>query len=236
MKKNKLILLIFLSFITLMSLNLNAQETDKTQTKKEYKTLFSDSDGHIDHGFFGGVNVAYSQIDAKPAISIGGRIAWLINHKFALGIAGNGFFNNMQDRHSDNIDDYFLAGGYGGLFIQPIISPHSPIHVSFPIVFGIGGVVMESWKDIDYYHDDENDHYSDYYDDEVLLVFEPGIEVDFNLISFMRMSVGASYRLTSDVKLEYNYLNDAGDIQTVTANSNAMNGFNFKIGMYFGMF
>jgi len=52
----------------------------------------------------------------------------------------------------------------------------------------------------------------------------------------MRMSVGASYRLTSDVKLEYNYLNGAGDIQTVTANNNSMNGFTFKLGLYFGKF
>lgn len=237
MKNHKLIATLFFAAIIFMSLSSKAQETDQPTPKKEYKTLFADKDGHIDHGFFGGVNFAYSQIDDKPAIAIGGRLAWLINHKFALGLTGNGFFNNMQARHSDDINDFFLAGGYGGLFIQPIISPNSPIHISFPIVFGIGGVVMESWEHIEYYDEDDHVHYSDYYfDDDILLVFEPGIEVDFNLISFMRMSIGASYRLTNDLKLEYNYIDDDGAHKTIAANKTAMNGFTFKLGLYFGKF
>ncbi len=234
--KKKNILPLFIAFIVFISLSSKAQETEQTTQKKEYRTLFADKDGHIEHGLFGGVNFAYSQIDAKPAMSIGGRLAWLINHKFALGLTGNGFFNNMQARHSNDVSDYFLAGGYGGLFIQPIIYPNSPVHVSFPIIFGVGGIVMESWEHIEY-EDYNHGHYPDYYyDEDILLVFEPGIEVDFNLVKFMRMSIGASYRLTNDLILEYSYPTEDGPINRLVANKTAMNGFTFKLGMYFGKF
>ncbi|NQU88650.1 MAG: hypothetical protein HQ541_23140, partial [Mariniphaga sp.] len=88
-----------------------------------------------------------------------------------------------------------LAGGYGGIFIEPIIGSRLPVHVSFPILFGIGGVALvedSGWWDHNYNYDSESDVY---------LVFEPSAEIEVNLTKFLRAAGYVSYRYTSDVEL-----------------------------------
>ena len=59
-------------------------------------------------------------------------------------------------------------------------------------------------------------------------MFEPGVELEFNLVKFFRLAVGASYRLTNGVILKYNFNRD---IRT-----NALNAFNFYVIFKFGKF
>lgn len=248
MKTSKLLSVLLAAFIV-VSQGLYAQE-DKTkeveeiQTKKEakastsneMKTLFSDKDGHAVHGGFLGVTLAYSLIEDKPAIQVGGRIAWVINHSFAMGFAGNGFFNNLDKSGAYGSSDYNLVGGYGGLFFQPIFFPKSPIHVSFPIILGIGGIAVNHYEEFNRYHWDEDyNSYDYYYDSDVFLVLEPGIDIEFNMLAFMRMSVGASYRFTNNVNLLYIYNEDNID-HTIIIDPYSMNNFSFRITMLFGWF
>ena len=43
---------------------------------------------------------------------------------------------------NDHPLNYTLAGGYGGIFIEPILGGTKPVHVSFPVLFGVGGVTL----------------------------------------------------------------------------------------------
>ena len=96
------------------------------EDNNEFKTLFGDK--HISHGGYGAITVNYSQIDNKDAIMIGGRGAWIIGHGFALGFAGTGFLNDYHysDALHSNVN---LAGGYGGILLEPIIFPKFPVHI-----------------------------------------------------------------------------------------------------------
>ncbi len=203
----------------------------------EMKTLFSNSSGSkISHGGYGSFSIGYSQIDGKDAIQLGGRAAWIANHKFAIGLAGYGFFNSVQKSYSDIEDpsNYFITGGYGGLFFEPILMPNKPVHVSFPIILGVGGVTAvqsQNWSSSSSYNKNV-----DYYDADAFLVLEPGVDIEFNIVKFFRVALGASYRFTNGVDLRYKYLDNDYNEQIIRVDKNALDSFTFNIGFKFGWF
>ena len=202
--------------------SISAQENQKAQeNQNEYKTIFTKkNDSKIDNGGYGAFGIGYTVIDGKNAMQLSFKGAWVIDHHFALGLAGYSFFNNLDKTTSS--DDYFLAGGYGGFYFEPIIAPQSSVHVSFPILIGGGGVstVPENYWDSDF------DRYR--YDYDIFFVFEPGVEIEFNVVKFFRLAVGSSYRLTNGVILKYPMGNDVP--------VKALDGFNFYVIFKFGKF
>ena len=213
----KIKILLIIGFSLLIFSAISAQEN-----QNEYKTIFTKkNDQKVDHGGYGSFGIGYTQIDGKNAMQLSFKGAWVIDHHIALGLAGYSFFNNL-DKKSANSNEYFLAGGYGGFYFEPIIFPQSSVHLSFPILIGGGGVstIPEDYNDWDY------GKYK--YDYDIFFVFEPGVEIEFNVVKFFRLAVGASYRLTNGVILKYPFGNDV-DV-------NALNGFNFYVNFKFGKF
>ena len=211
MKATGILLLVLLLFSTALTF---AQEN-----QNEYRTIFNSSgDKKSSHGGYGAFSMGYSNINGSGAMLWGLKGAWVIDHHIALGMAGYGFVNNLGN--NNNLLDLYLGGGYGGFYFEPIIAPNSPVHVSFPILIGGGGVAAFS---ADYW----DIGYDDYFYD-IFFVFEPGVEVEFNLASFFKLAVGTSYRFTNGVILNYP-LN--GGIS-----ENALNAFNFYVIFKFGKF
>jgi len=230
----KTIITLVLAF--LFSSFLQAQENDE-----EMRLLFNKKDKpeneKIDNGGYGAISFGWTQIEGKNAMLIGARAAWIANHHFALGFAGNGFFNDFYNGDTYKPDEYFLAGGYGGILVEPIILPMSPVHVSFPILFGMGGVTAAppgNWDEYDphggYYYDNY------YYDTDFFFVFQPGVEAEFNITKFFRIAVGGSYRLTDGINLRYKYFDSNNEEQIISVSSNALNSFNANITFKFGWF
>lgn len=213
MKAKELLIIVF---SVLISVGISAQEN-----QNEYKTIFNKKeDQKVDHGGYGSFGVGYTQIDGKNAMQLSFKGAWVIDHHIALGLAGYSFFNNL-DKEAANTNDYFLAGGYGGFYFEPIIFPQSSVHLSFPIFIGGGGVSTIP--------NDYNDwNYSYKYDYDIFFVFEPAVEIEFNVVKFFRLAVGTSYRLTNGVILSYPYGNEVS--------ANALDGFNFYMIFKFGKF
>jgi len=231
---------IFTLFIALFSvILLQAQE------EEEMKLLFNKKDKpeaekqKIANGGYGSISVGWTQIDSKNAMVIGARAAWIANHHFALGLAGRGFFNNLDNQqyfdqsYNPNYDpNYSLSGGYGGLLLEPILAPMSPVHVSFPVLIGAGGVATTpaNW---DYYSYNYNS-YS--YNVNAYFVLEPGVDVEFNITKFFRVALGGSYRYTSNIYLQHKYLNNADETVYENVPTNALRGFNVDVSLKFGWF
>ncbi len=196
--------------------------------QNEYATIFTEkNDGAIDHGFYGSFGFGYTNIDNKDALLFNMKGAWVINHNFAMGLAGYGFSNHLNKSNLTN--DYFLGGGYGGFYFEPILFPESQVHVSFPILIGGGGI---STIPSNYYNNDfeEFNHNFDdiFYDYDAFFVFEPGIELEFNMVRFFRFTLGASYRLTNGV-----LLNNPVDNQVPVYTLNTFSFYtNFKFGKF----
>ena len=230
--KTKSIITIILAF--LFSAMLQAQQNDE-----EMKLLFHKKDKSanekIANGGYGAISFGWTQLEGKSAVLIGARAAWIANHHFALGFAGSGFFNDFYNGNAYNPEDYFLAGGYGGILIEPIIFPMSPVHISFPVILGAGGVTAapsSGW-------DNNNDPYyydNYYYDSDAFFMVQPGIEAEFNIVKFFRIAVGASYRFTDGINLRYKYFDDNNVEQTTVVDKNALNSFNANLTLKFGWF
>lgn len=181
--------------------NRNETKKNKNTNSQEYRTLFGGDE--TSHGGYGGIMVNYSKIDGKDAVLVGARGGWIINHGITIGLGGYGFVNDMNyDKTIDGVyDNYSLAGGYGGLLIEPIIGAKHPVHLAIPIIIGAGGVsyINNYYYGSGYYPPSEPYYYS--VDSDAFFVIEPGLEVELNLVKFFRIAVGGYYRYTSDVHL-----------------------------------
>lgn len=185
----------------------------------EVQTIFSKKKSN---GAYGALNVAYSQINGRDALVSGVRGAFIFDHSFAIGLGGYGFINDL-DYHSYNHINHeernSLAGGYGGIFIEPILGGRKPVHVSFPILIGMGGIAL-----IDNYNWDWDDYHSGFeHNNDFFFVLEPAVELEFNLARFFRLALAASYRFTSDIEVH-------------EIDEDVLNGFNFGATFKFGKF
>lgn len=209
---NKLLITILLS-----SIFISVQAQDN---QSEFRSIFPKNDStKVAHGGYGAIGFGYTTIDSKSALTLNVKGAWVIDHKISIGFSGTGFMNNLEK--TTQTTDYYLAGGYGGFFIEPIFFARSPIHLTVPILVGGGGL---STVPTNYWEDD----YWNYQDYDAFFVFEPGIELEFNVVSFMRLGLGASYRFTNGVLINPPF-NNAVPL-------NALDGYNFSLNLKFGKF
>ncbi|MCT4643460.1 MAG: hypothetical protein N4A74_00630 [Carboxylicivirga sp.] len=194
------------------------------------RTIF-DSGKDQSHGGYGAIMVNYSQVMDRDALLVGGRGAWIINHNLGLGLGGYGL---MTDPKHDNIlnHEYSLLGGYGGLLIEPIVGAKSPVHLSFPILIGAGGVAYtKHWQEYENGHD-----YEEYEDSDAFFVLEPGVELEFNMLKFFRLGLSVSYRYTSDIKLDYRNNLSTSSLSRSIGEKDMLHGFNYGVVLKFGKF
>jgi hypothetical protein len=219
----KIIVTLTLMLFATMAFAQDGQTQDEEEPKK-MRTVFGNS-GIRSNGGYGALTTGYTQIDGLDAITIGAKGAWIINHQIGIGLAGHGFISERRVDETLN-EDFRFAGGYGGLMFELIALPNSPIHLSFPLIVGAGGVSYV--RDSAFSNDFDRNPYSE--DTEVFFVVEPGIDLELNLVKFMRLGIGVSYRYTSDISLTYL------DNQQAIAGKGFLKGLSGGITLKFGKF
>jgi len=183
---------------------------------KEIKTLLGRNRAG---GGYGAFSTGYSVIDNNHALLFGGRFGWIASHSLGVGIGATGFINEFH--YEPSLDrEVFLAGGYGGLYIEPILLPRSPVHLSFPVLLGVGGISYVSKES------DLNNNLIE--DSEAFLLVEPGAELELNLTKFFRVAIGATYRFPTAF--------DVGLSGTPTASAESLEGLSYMVTFKFGKF
>ena len=184
---------------------LNLAVIGLAQDSTSIRTLLGGND-KIAHGGWGAPTAHHTRIMDQDALLVGGRGGWLIDHRVTIGLAAHGLttrvYNEAYDAYifengGSPLRKSILNMGYGGLLIEPIIGYQSPVHVSFPIIVGAGGIGYQYFSDLPH----EPNHLT--YDDhaQAFFVVEPGIELEMNNIPLVRLGLGASYRYTSAIEL-----------------------------------
>lgn len=213
--KTLLTSLIILTFTT----SLLAQESmtisgDSIFEKNKIKTVFSKEKND---GFYGAFSIGYSPIDDKNALTASARGCWIMDHFFSFGIGGTAFMNQIEEFTSDDIllnnDEVNLAGGYAGIILEPILLPLKPVHLSFPVLIGVGAA--GNFSDYTYF--------STYMVDDFFWVVEPQAELELNLTRWFRLALYGGYRLTSKLNIE-------GISATALQNYSA--GITIKMGLF----
>lgn len=207
-----------LALLLLLAMGITFAHAQDDYRNNEIQTIFSKSRSN---GFYGAFTMGYSQIDGEDAFITGGRGAFIFDGVFAIGAGGYGFVNNIDyytiydDRHFD----YALAGGYGGLFVEPIVGGRAPVHLSFPVLFGMGAAALVP----DYgWHHWEIDPFNEL-DHDLFFVIEPAVELEFNVARFFRTAASVSYRYTSKLDL-------------FETSEDVLRGLNFNLTFKFGKF
>ncbi len=214
MKTIKISIAIFLFLASCTAIAQNNQQTDGKSD--EIKTLFKKT--KHSNGGYGTLMGGYTQIDGKGGFCYGFNGAWMIGHSVGLGIAGSGFSNEYFIGHQAGSHYKSLQGGYGGLFIEPVIFPKFPVHVSFPVILGVGAAVQ-----MDAYYWDSFEYDYSYEDADLFFVAEPGVDIELNLVKHLRLGLGAKYRFTSSTILQ-------------GFDRDALNGYSVNLSLKFGKF
>jgi hypothetical protein len=209
--------ILFSIVMSLTVLTLKSQDPEFQYYKnKEIKTLLGRNRAG---GGYGSFTFGYTQIDHQNAVLLGGRFSWIASHCIGIGVGGTGFINELHYEPSLG-RDVFLTGGYGGIYIEPILFPRFPVHLSFPVLLGAGGVSYVS-KDASV-----NNNFIE--DSEAFLLIEPAAELELNVTKFFRLAFGATYRFPTPFNV--------GLSGSPKANAESLRGMSYTVTFKFGKF
>ncbi len=192
-------------------------QKDSIQKNDEMRTIFSSIQTH---GGYGALCYRYETFNDKDIFANGGKFAWIINRKFAIGVCGIGFNSNTSNS---------IAGGYGGLTLEPIFFSNSVVHFTLPTLIGAGGVGYR--KSVFENHPELKTNR----DAQAFFVAETGIEIEVNVFKFLRFGCGGYYRYTSnlDIKLTNElFATHSPIVDEVKHLNNFLFGFCFKFGKF----
>lgn len=154
--------------------------------------------GSVDHGGYGALVVKFTSINDELGVLVGARGGWIINHTFSIGLAGYGLATQNRPLREAPPGYPYVNMGYGGLDLEFIMNSDAVVHASIHTLIGAGAVGFRRWNGDEWWSGDpfnagwENRH-------DAFFVVEPGVNVDLNVISWFRVSVGGAYRYVGGV-------------------------------------
>lgn len=173
---------------------------------------------------YGASYTGYTQVGGKAGIQMGGSLVWLKNKRWGFGLAGYAVQRGIEN---DAVlsGDYRLGGGYGGFLAEYTLSPSKKVHLSFPLMIG-GGALRYAWRNTTMPSLPEQL----IEDTVVFFAAETSVNVEVNIMKYLKAGMGLGYRYTTNTTL--NYQNNPNQI----VNESALTGLNFGVTIKFGIF
>lgn len=162
----------------------SAQEPADSSTKDTGPdTLLSDLT--VEHGgWYLAPAFGVTTIQGHLAFTSGARGAWRINRSFGIGLAGAGLASDgvrIDDSAEGMRRDW--QGGYGGVLFEWVIGSNHAVHGLLDATVGAGGGCVDTYSDG-----------SGCKDGRGFFLAEPTANVEVNVLTFMRVSLGGGYR------------------------------------------
>lgn len=150
----------------------------------------------FESGAFGAPVIRYTSIAGQNSLILGGRFGWIINKSIVLG---GGFYGLTSVVHTGYKDipsgqNVMLGFNFGGLELEYIFFPDAAVHFSLDMLMAGGGTY--------YSVADLNIPHGSYFSQD-LLVWEPSINLEFNLLSWFHSDVSFSYRMITSYPANY---------------------------------
>ncbi|MCX6287534.1 MAG: hypothetical protein NTY96_10505 [Bacteroidetes bacterium] len=234
MKKTIISLFCLMLFVSVHAQDDLTQQKGKNESS-DFKTVFGKHKpgSKIPLGYFLEFNAAYTMFGSRSVFLPGISAGVILNHHWTIGLSGN-MLGNPHGLHYDSI--YYdtvgqpmkgatLHGGYGGLLLEYTLLPKSAVHVSFPLLIGMGYMFFRNPdkythnKNHNWNSDGQNHKIADTY----CFVIEPGVRAEFNLVKILRMGITLSYRYSPNFDL-------------VGISKTELNQFNAKLSFRLGKF
>jgi hypothetical protein len=183
---------------------------------QEIQTLL-DSNRVKSSGGYGALTNKFTSIGGKFANLTGIYGGWYINHKVMLGIAGAAVNNHIPvPSKFSAVPGTLMSYEYGqfGFMSEYVLKSNRLMHLSFQLFAGMGFNTQYNRFDGD--NDDTFNEYRKRTD--WFIVTEPGVNVELNVLKWMRFCPGVSYRLAMETGSPVNGLK-AGDISGASINA-----------------
>lgn len=164
------------------------------------ETLFGGR--QVDHGGYGGPEIKFGRVAGRDAVFFGGKGGWIIDHLVVLGGGGFGLTNNpsVPDRLQTVTGiDRRITMGYGGGMIEYFVMPDKLVHGTLGVLVG-GGAVNITERSATCRHDDTRmDCQGDEVANDSFFIMEPEAGLEVNVVRFLRLNAGVSYRYVTGV-------------------------------------
>lgn len=153
----------------------------------------------------------------------GGSAMLLLNQKWGFGIAG---YKILEDGFSPkDVAPLYLRAYYGGLKMEYTPDPTAAVHLTFPLMIGMGMAHTDSLK-FDHHgrgfdHNNRNDF--DFRNHNEAVIIQPGLQLEANMIRYLKIFAGANYRL-------------AFNNSNATIPKNTFSGLSLNLGLKVGLF
>lgn len=207
---------------------------------QEMQYLFQGKDGKSSVSGFAGIFNEFSGFDGEFAFSMGGGAALLIDQKFFLGGYGMGVTTRhlrdftWYDKYLEkNVSyyDLYTRFGHGGFWLGYIHQPRKAVNFGVNAKLGWGAITLT-----DKLYKDYDDNWYNYMSDNVFVI-NPEIDVNLNLLKWMRASFGFGYRWVTGVDEKYAYKDpNLGPEEKRYFKEDAFNSFTGNITLAFGWF
>lgn len=189
----------FLASVVALTLPLLSHAQDEERPR----TLLGDSN-QVTGAYFA-ITGRYTGVLSSDVLHIGFSGAVVINHRVALGVMGTGSTGPIKNDayrvyleangQTNDLSGLELRYGYWGLLVEPILWHRSAVHVTLPVVIGMGSAAYS------FPPPNSNGIQRNRTDGQAFFAFEPGLEVELSVVNGFRIGFGGSYLYTSDITL-----------------------------------
>ena len=176
--------------------------------------IFSQS---FESSAFGAPVFMYTSIAGQRSLIVGGRFGWIINKRIVLGGGFYGLASRVRTDYKDvpSGQNVMLGFNYGGLELEYIFFPESFIHGSVNMLLAGGGAYFSV--------ENTNVLHGSYFSQDLLL-WEPSINIEFNVMYWLHTDLTFSYRIITSYPENYGI--NSGDLAGPSF------GLAFKFGKY----
>jgi hypothetical protein len=156
---------------------------------QEIQTLFKPGKS----GGYGAISNKFTTIGGNFANIVEGYGGWFINNRLLIGIGGAGLTNDVpvspQFSNDPSVDMSYAYGQFGAVN-EYVLWSDKVVHGVFHVFAGAGFTGQYERFGWDSGHDIDGSNI----DEQFFFVLEPGVQIELNLMKWLRFSPGVTYR------------------------------------------
>lgn len=187
----KTLVLIIGIVIGLASVVYAQEDIKEIGEKDQMQTLFG-FDSKITG--YGSLDSKFTQLNGEESVIIGGHGGVIFNSYFYFGLGAYGLVTTNKFQGSYPEESLDMHMGYTGLMMGFNIMPKKVVHFSIPLFVGVGNLELE--------------HQNVFVENSAFLLFEPGLNLELNVLQFMKIGLGAGYRMVHNTNLRNDITDD----------------------------
>jgi hypothetical protein len=168
------------------------------------------------YGFYIAPEYQYGKLSNDFTSFTGGSIMMLLNNRFAVGFSSQQ--SSTAGYSPTNISPLYLSSSMRGLKLEYSFTPTKPIHITVPLFIGNATALTSASANAGNGGRGPRGVQSSFY------IIQPGVEVEMNLIKYIRFYTGVNYRIASSRN------------SNNTLTSEVYNGLSVNAGIKIGLF